>query len=266
MTKTATSKATKKWVRLDEIVFDSEKYQMRRDDTADFVKEYRGMLRDASEAAAEGTRPQWPFKDPIVVYDIKGELYCVEGFTRGEAAHKARWDEVYVEIHKGTEQKAMIAALGANATHGKARTNADKRNAVLRALEELTAAKWTPPKIAQVCNVSDQFVRNMIKRREKGQTSKAGVESALAPQPEAETSSPATKADKKPTAAQKANTASVSNGSVDPQEMRKQRASNAYTALGGIVTVSEELGFYDDIKDHLDAIQSRFQKARQSGK
>ena len=50
------------------------------------------------------------------------------------------------------------SAAGENATHGKRRTNADKRAAVLRWLEDDEGKQWTDSHIAKMCHVSDPFV------------------------------------------------------------------------------------------------------------
>ena len=59
---------------------------------------------------------------------------------------------------KGTQHEAFIYSLGANATHGKRRTNADKRRAVERALHDEALRRYSDRRLAQMCKVSNRFV------------------------------------------------------------------------------------------------------------
>ena len=54
------------------------------------------------------------------------------------------------------------SAAGENATHGKRRTNADKRAAVLRWLEDDEGRQWTDRYIGEQCHVSHPFVTKVL--------------------------------------------------------------------------------------------------------
>ncbi len=105
-------------------------------------------------AEAMGSGAVFP---PIALY-FDGTTYrLADGFHRYLAAKRIGLETIRAEVRPGGRIDALRHALGANATHGVYRTNADKRNAVAIALEE-----WTDlanPVIAEICNVSVAFVR-----------------------------------------------------------------------------------------------------------
>ena len=63
--------------------------------------------------------------------------------------------EVYFEVAEGD---SYLLAAGENATHGRRRTNTDKRAAVLRWLEDDEGKQWTDRYIGEQCHVSHPFV------------------------------------------------------------------------------------------------------------
>nr|WP_244557034.1 hypothetical protein [Fulvimarina manganoxydans] len=65
------------------------------------------------------------------------------------------------DIRQGTRRDAILHSVGANATHGMRRTNADKRRAVTRLLEDAEWAAWSDREIARRCGVSQPFVGSM---------------------------------------------------------------------------------------------------------
>ncbi len=74
-----------------------------------------------------------------------------------------RLNEIAVEVRQGTQRDAVLYSCGANATHGLRRTNADKRRAVLRLLEDSEWSQWSDREIARQCGVSNRFVSNLRK-------------------------------------------------------------------------------------------------------
>jgi hypothetical protein len=98
----------------------------------------RGALDDdAVEQYAEAMREGEKFP-PVVVYQ-EGDVYRLsQGFHRCAAAEKAGFRTILAEVRQGTRQEALWDAAGSNREHdtvGLRRTNADKRRAVLMALE-----------------------------------------------------------------------------------------------------------------------------------
>lgn len=96
---------------------------------------------------------------PIVVYYDGATHWLADGFHRFLAAKRIERTAILAEVHEGGRTDALRHALGANATNGVCRTNADKRNAIEIALEE-----WPDranPVIAEICRVSPDFVRRV---------------------------------------------------------------------------------------------------------
>lgn len=97
---------------------------------------------------------------PLVVYrDAEGTTWLSEGFHRLEAARLADGiDSVPCEVREGGRREALLHAVGSNATHGKRRTNEDKRRAVELLLADPEWAKKSDRWIAERCAVSNHFV------------------------------------------------------------------------------------------------------------
>lgn len=94
---------------------------------------------------------------PIVVFFDGATHWLADGFHRYLAAKRIERPAISAEVHAGGRTDALRHALGANATNGVYRNNADKRNAVEIALEE-----WPDlanPVIAEICKVSVELVR-----------------------------------------------------------------------------------------------------------
>ncbi len=94
---------------------------------------------------------------PIVVYYDGTTYWLADGFHRYLAAKRIERPAITAEVHPGGRTDALKHALGANATNGVYRNNADKRNAVEIALEE-----WPDranPYLAEMCKVSVDLVR-----------------------------------------------------------------------------------------------------------
>ena len=83
-----------------------------------------------SEAMAEGdTFP------PIVVFFDGSSYWLADGFHRYFGADHAGMTEIQAEVLHGTQQDAQLFSFSVNAAHGLRRTNADKRKAVMGALQ-----------------------------------------------------------------------------------------------------------------------------------
>lgn len=94
---------------------------------------------------------------PITVYFDGADYWLADGFHRYLATKRLERPTIQAEVHPGGRGDALLHALGANATNGVVRTNADKRNAVEIALEEWPDKANTV--IAEICKVSIELVR-----------------------------------------------------------------------------------------------------------
>jgi len=110
---------------------------------------------------------------PVSVYYDGATYWLADGFHRYLAAKRCGLPTILAEVQPGGRSDALKHALGANASNGVYRNNADKRNVVEIALEE-----WpdrSNPVIAQICKVSTELVR--VRRAEmvqSGRIEKAG--------------------------------------------------------------------------------------------
>ena len=104
---------------------------------------------------------------PISVYFDGTAYWLADGFHRYLAAKRNELSSIKAEVQPGGRSDALRHALGANATNGVYRNNADKRNAVEIALEE-----WSDranPVIAEICKVSVELVRRCRTEMTKSQ-------------------------------------------------------------------------------------------------
>lgn len=85
-------------------------------------------------------------------------FWIADGFHRHAAAVMAAIEEIDVAVQTGGLRDAILFAVGANATHGLRRTNADKRRSVQRLLEDEEWAAWSDREIARRCSVDHKFV------------------------------------------------------------------------------------------------------------
>lgn len=95
---------------------------------------------------------------PIIIFHDGTSHWLADGFHRYHAARKVGQTSLPAEIHDGTLRDAVLYSVGANAAHGKRRTNEDKRKAVLTLLEDEEWAKWSDREIARRAAVSHALV------------------------------------------------------------------------------------------------------------
>ncbi|MCU0792240.1 MAG: ParB N-terminal domain-containing protein [Opitutaceae bacterium] len=105
---------------------------------------------------------------PITLYFDGATYWLADGFHRYLAAKRIGAPAILAEVRAGGRMDALKHALGANATNGVYRTNADKRHAASIALEEWSGLANTV--IAEICRVSPELVRGC--RRELEQAGK----------------------------------------------------------------------------------------------
>lgn len=113
-----------------------------------------------ADAMREGA--QFP---PIVAYYDGSKYWLADGFHRFLAAQRNEFEAIAAEVYEGSRTDALRHALGANATNGIYRSNADKRNACEIALEEWP--NMSNAVIAELCKVSPDLARRCRLEMEK---------------------------------------------------------------------------------------------------
>lgn len=129
---------------------------------------------DASSRALDPEGQQWPGLHLVAQGD---QLWLADGFHRLHAAKQAGLTRFQAIIESGTQRDAIQMSLGANARHGKRRTNADKRRAVERALLDEQWVRWTDSRVARLCHVTSSLVSKV--RASLEQTGKITYETIL---------------------------------------------------------------------------------------
>lgn len=118
------------------------------------------LVQDLVTAYVVGPPPP-----PLVVFKDGANVWLADGFHRLAAAKATKTlISVHCEVHIGDLGAAIDYACGANAAHGLRRSNADKRNAVVKAVENdarRVAEGHEPrsnPEIARICGVHHSLV------------------------------------------------------------------------------------------------------------
>jgi AraC-like DNA-binding protein len=101
---------------------------------------------------------------PILVFNDESAYHVADGFHRVAAARQANLDEILADVRAGTARDAILAAAGANATHGIRRTHAGKRHAIERLLADPEWHRWSDRELARVCHADHKTVARV--RRE----------------------------------------------------------------------------------------------------
>lgn len=100
---------------------------------------------------------------PVDVFHDGAVYWLADGFHRFFGARDNGLTEIAVKIHRGTVRDAILFAIGANATHGKPRSNKDKRHAVEMLLSDEGWREWSGEKLAEVAAVSNALVSDVKK-------------------------------------------------------------------------------------------------------
>lgn len=95
---------------------------------------------------------------PALVFCDGASYWLADGFHRHKAHEIAGHRYMLVEVVLGSQRDAILYAVGANATHGLRRTNADKRRAVTILLTDPEWRGWSNVEIARRCGVADSTV------------------------------------------------------------------------------------------------------------
>jgi protein gp37 len=129
---------------LEVLILDAE-VQPREEMSRALIREYAALYSEGHTLA------------PIVVFREGQEFWLADGFHRVSAAREAGLAEIDAEVHEGSRRDATLYACGSN-THGKPRTNEDKRRVVTRLLQDREWSEWSDREIARHCGVSNRFV------------------------------------------------------------------------------------------------------------
>lgn len=112
----------------------------------------------AEYAAAMQEGDQFP---PVVVFHDGENYWLADGFHRLKAAEQIDFLDLPADVREGTRRDAVLFSVGANASHGLRRTNADKRQAVETLLRDEEWLAWSDREIARRCGVSHDFVSRL---------------------------------------------------------------------------------------------------------
>lgn len=137
-------------LRLDAIRLDGGT-QMRERIHQDKVAEYAEHYREELDLP------------PVTVFFDGVNYWLGDGFHRYFASEAAGFKDIEADIRSGTQRDAVRFSWQANGHHGLPRSRADRRKAVLSALDDPEAPTWSNRQIAELCAVSHTFV-NQIKR------------------------------------------------------------------------------------------------------
>lgn len=110
----------------------------------------------------------------IVLYQDGANLWLADGFHRYHAALHRGDTTIEADVRKGDVRMARWHAIGANIDHGLRRSVADKRKAVLLALEDSEWAKKSDRQIGSHIGVSHTFVSDTRKSLTSGNVATGG--------------------------------------------------------------------------------------------
>jgi len=96
---------------------------------------------------------------PVLLCGTPEKSWLGDGWHRVAAARKIGATEISADLHPGGRVEALKHALAANTTHGRRRTNDDKRRCVEIALREFP--KSSSRVIADMCGVGHTFVDSL---------------------------------------------------------------------------------------------------------
>lgn len=150
-----------------EIVLDSD-VQPRESISTQVIGDYADAMSEGKDFPAIVV-----YKDPET-----GTLIAADGWHRVSAARQAGLATIKAEIRQGTKRDAILFSVSANATHGLRRTDADKRRAVLRLLNDAEWGKWSASVIAEQAGVTQPFVSGLRRQLEEQTGQKQEVQTA----------------------------------------------------------------------------------------
>ncbi len=105
---------------------------------------------------------------PVTVFFDGTDYWLADGYHRLKAHAQLGLAHIDADVRQGDKRAAVLFSVSANAQHGKRRTNADKRRAVLTLLGDEEWRKWSNVQIATHCKVSEFHVRSLRENRSEG--------------------------------------------------------------------------------------------------
>ncbi len=116
----------------------------------------KDVIQDYALSMMEGVK-----LPPVTVFYDGTDYWLADGFHRYHASRQMCQDTIEADVRQGTRRDAVLYSVGANATHGLRRTNADKRRAVETLLNDAEWAKWNDSEIARRTGTSHDFTRRL---------------------------------------------------------------------------------------------------------
>ena len=98
---------------------------------------------------------------PITVFFDGANYWLADGFHRFKAYEELGSSTALANVQQGTQRDAILFSVGANASHGLRRTNADKRRAIMRLLTDSEWSLWSDREIAKRCRVDHKTVSKL---------------------------------------------------------------------------------------------------------
>jgi len=123
---------------------------------------------------------------PVIVFFDGATYWLADGFHRYWANKRNACEYIFADVYHGTQRDAILYSVGANATHGLRRTNADKRKAALTMLTNPMVSlddDGNPRSncdVARHCHVSEITVRRIRKEQEDATNGASSTKSKIA--------------------------------------------------------------------------------------
>ena len=100
---------------------------------------------------------------PVEVYYDGTHYWLTDGFHRVTGYKKLGLVEIEAIVHNGSQREAQWASFGVNKDHGLRKSQADKRFAVTKALDDMEYFEYSDRKIADHVGVSHTYVSKLRK-------------------------------------------------------------------------------------------------------
>jgi len=139
-----------KTIKIKDIAL-NEETQQRVSIDLDIVSEYEESIKCGAK---------FP---PITVFFDSAQYWIADGHHRYHAYNNIGNDDIDADVNDGTKDDAIMFSFGANRTHGKRLTNADKYKNVKRALYFHRTKDLSEREIARICEVTHPYVSKIKK-------------------------------------------------------------------------------------------------------